>query len=373
MVGWPALYTLLAQELADGLPTSSSIVLEHIHHLVTAKSSLGLLGSNLLARLPNTFSQILTTYKDLPASSIALPVKQYSSKDLKIDYQASLALADTYHVDLPKECLLKAIQLVDGRGVAMAGALGVCQELGTGFFHDLIRRSKNTDQFLTLLVRASLAGASGDEVRALTLALKLGYCHPELSRAAMGRPAIPLRPWMQSLSDGWLRLRYMWQAPLNTAFKAEHLLSEEINLVSLADCLVHQGATEKAVELCFAHKHYSTAARLIANAAEEMMNLGQWATLEGWLKQVPCDLLQEWPWLLYTQGEIATARGHLTEARRIFAISTNLFSARGEADGACQSLMAESTLAAWEGDSSRARGMLRTLMIWPGKPILLTR
>jgi len=32
LMGWPALYNLLAQELADGLPPSSAIVLENVHH-----------------------------------------------------------------------------------------------------------------------------------------------------------------------------------------------------------------------------------------------------------------------------------------------------------------------------------------------------
>jgi len=156
--GWSALYTLLAQELADGLPTASAIVLENVHHLATAQATLGLLSSHLLAKLPNPLSQILTTYQELPSYRLPLHAHYYSGKDLRIDFQACLTLAEAYQADLPKECLQKALQLVEGRGVTLAGVLGSCQELGLGFMQGIILRSKNVNQLLTLVARGRPCG-----------------------------------------------------------------------------------------------------------------------------------------------------------------------------------------------------------------------
>ena len=220
LMGWPVLYTLLAQELADGLPASSAIVLENVHQLATAQSTLGLLSNHLLAKLPKSLTQILTTYQELPPSVLSLSAQHYRSKDLRLDYQAGLALAEAYHASLSKECLRKALQLVDGRGLELAGLLVTCQDLGLEFLQSTILRSKTADQLLTLLIRASLAVTSEDETRALTLALLLDYCHPELSKAALGNPAIPHGPYLQSLRDGWLRLLYTWRSPLQAAFRA---------------------------------------------------------------------------------------------------------------------------------------------------------
>ena len=112
--------------------------------------------------------------------------------------------------------------------------------------------------------------------------------------------------------------------------------------------------------LCFVKKSYAIAAHLMANAAEEMMDLGQWVTLEGWLKELPEDVLLEWPRLVYTQGEIAATHGYIAEARRIFAVSSKLFSDKGDPEEMCQSMLAESTLAAWEGEKNRARSFAQS-------------
>jgi ATP/maltotriose-dependent transcriptional regulator MalT len=42
--GWPPLFARLGQELAEALPASTTLVLEHVHHLADAHPTLELLG-----------------------------------------------------------------------------------------------------------------------------------------------------------------------------------------------------------------------------------------------------------------------------------------------------------------------------------------
>ncbi len=54
-------------------------------------------------------------------------------------------------------------------------------------------------------------------------------------------------------------------------------------------------------------------------------------------------------------GEISPPRrGDIGAARRTFAVAAELFKAQHDAEGACQSILAESALAAWQGDHAHA-------------------
>jgi hypothetical protein len=72
------------------------------------------------------------------------------------------------------------------------------------------------------------------------------------------------------------------------------------------------------------------------------------------LSQLPTQTVERWPWLVYTGGELAAAQGRITAAQHAFALASRLFTARHDSQSACQSLLAESTLAEWNGDHSRA-------------------
>ncbi len=355
VMGWPGLYDLFARELADGLPAASAIVLEYVHLLKPSQYTIWLLTNHLLARLPASLSQILITAQTLALSGLPSQPDQYGDLDLKMDSKDAPAMAAACRVDLSEECLHKAAELVDGRSVVFAGILEACQDLGASFIQGAILHAKNASQLMTTIIRARLESASSDEVRALLLALHLDYCHPELSKAVLGRPVMPGGPWMQPLSDHWSRLRRIWQAPVYNSLKEKHHVAKETSLIPIVEYLAGQGAVEKAVDLCFSKNNYPTAARLMTNAAQKMMDLGQWFTLEGWLKKLPEEVLQTAPRLLYTRGEIAAARGRIADARRSFAASTRLFLEHSKFEGACQSLLAESALAAWEGDKISAR------------------
>jgi DNA-binding SARP family transcriptional activator len=84
------------------------------------------------------------------------------------------------------------------------------------------------------------------------------------------------------------------------------------------------------------------------------MGLGQWATLDDWLSQLPAPTLERWPSLVYTGGELAAAEGRLDAAKRAFALASRLFSKGQDSWGACHSLLAESAVAIWRDERALA-------------------
>ena len=359
LMGWSGLYKLLAQELTDAFTVTSVIVLENIDLLNTTPHTSLLLRDQFLVHFPPTISQILTSNQPVPSLKQVQQAKQYGNLDLKIGYETLSLLAEAYQSNLSIECLQKIIKLFDGRGVVLAGILEICQDFGIDFMKDIIYRSKNINQLLTSIVQARIAGAGMEEISALLLSFRLGYCHPELSHVAFGQPVIPLGPWMQSLSNGWFRLRKIWGKPILDALGQEGRLAREARLLPVAEFLSHHGAVGKAVEISLVQKSYSLAAQLITKTVDEMMDLGQWFTLEGWFNKLPDGVIRAYPKLIYAQGEIAAVNRCFTDARRLFNLSTSLFYNRGENAEACKSMLAESTIASWEGEDNQARTFAR--------------
>jgi DNA-binding SARP family transcriptional activator len=243
--------------------------------------------------------------------------------------------------------------------VPLAGLLSAEETLGAEFVQHAIRRSKNAKQLLAIIVRASLSTANPDYLEALALAMHLEYSHPDMLEAVLGKKIQLVGPWIQPLSDGWSRVRRVWQTPLYSTLRTE-IASIYSALHHAADYLVEQGALDRAVPLYLNLKDTDSAARVIAGIAAQLTDLGQWETLDHWLKQLPSETIQDWPWLWYTRGEIFTLQGRLEEARKIFAEAVLLFSAQYEDEGACQSLLAESAVAAWQGDVENARSYALT-------------
>jgi DNA-binding SARP family transcriptional activator len=354
VAGWPSLFETLAREFAETLPPSSAIVLEQVHHLKQAPSTLGLLGINFLQDLPQHIPCILISQGSLPTSVLPPQTVICGIDDLRVDTQDGLAIAKDAGSGLSKDCVRRAIYLVEGRVVALAGLLSAEETLGTDFIQRTINRSKNADHLLASIARASLSTVDPNNLQALAMAIHLEYSHPALLEATLNKQTTLVGPWIQPLSDGWSRIRRVWQAPLYSTLRIE-MASNFSALHRAADYLVGQGALDRAVPLYFQLGDTDSAARVIAGITTQLTNLGQWETLNHWLTQLPSEVFQDWPWLLYTRGEIHTLQGHLKDARKTFAEAASIFSARYEEEGACQSLLAESAVAAWDGDVESAR------------------
>jgi DNA-binding SARP family transcriptional activator len=352
--GWPGLFASLARELAEALPPRSALVLEHSHHLNDTHPTLGLVGAHLFPALPETVAGILTAEHRLPPGALPDSTAYIGAVELSLDSPAAHALATCADAALSSTCLRRMVELTEGRAVALAGLCAAAAALGPALIQNAVERAGNADDLLARVARALLMLADAEQQQALALALRLEYSHPALLAAALGRAALPDGPWLQALAGDWVRVRAIWRAPLRAALRAGATPSCD-TLHRAADYLAEQGAVERAVPLYFELGECDAAARTISAAAETLLNLGQWETLGAWLGQLPAPVLRASPWLIYAGGELAAARGDTDAARRAFAVAAELFAAHHDVEGICQSTLAESALAAWQGDHAHAR------------------
>jgi DNA-binding SARP family transcriptional activator len=354
VAGWPPIFARLAEELHDLLSTPSALVLQDVHHLRQTHSTLGLLGSHLLPPLADRVTCIITSSHGL--SSAALPpwIVRRSARDLRLAEAAVSQVLERAAPDLPGERLRQVTGLCQGRPVLLAAVCAAWAELGPVTVERVISRSADVQDFLKLLAFAWLTTVDVDARQALGLALRLGYSHPALTTAALGTGGFPLGPWLQKLGDGWLRVHTVWKAPLRSALAATGLPGHDA-IHRAADYLLEVGAVEQAVPLYLELKDADCVAQVIASEADRLMDLGQWETMGEWLGRLPDRALKARPWLIYHQADIAAAQDRVQTAQRRFSAATSLFIARHEPEGACQSMLAESALAAGRMDLTRAQ------------------
>jgi hypothetical protein len=354
VAGWPPLFAELAEELRDLLSTPSALVLQQVDQLQQARSVLDLLGSHLLAPLRDRLACILTSSRHQPAAILPAWIVHRSARDLRLADPVARQVLKRTASDLLGERLRQIVRLCQGRSALLAAVCAAWVILGPAVVERSIDQSADAQEFLRLLAGAWLTNVDVDARRALGLALRLGYSHPDLTTAALGADRLPPGPWLQKLSDGWLRVRSMWTAPLRSALGAQGVPGRDA-IHRAADYLLKLGAVEQVVPLYLELNDADCVARSIADQADRFMNLGQWETMGDWLGRLPDRVLKGRPWLLYHQAEIAATQGHVQAAQRRFSTATSLFTARHEPEGACQGMLAESALAASRMDFPRAQ------------------
>jgi tetratricopeptide (TPR) repeat protein len=313
-----------------------------------------LMCAHLLPALPKSFTSILTSCVDLHHINLPPQTVRRGADDLSLDADTALEMVRRVEVDLPSACIRRALELSDGRAVVLAGLCEASAALGSASVVEATARASNAEDLLTRIARTWLAVADTDALKALALAVRLEYSHPEIAAAALGQGSPPSGPWFQPLDSNWMRVRSIWQAPLRAALRAA-ATPDSVSLRRAADYLAEQGAIERAVALYFEVGDIEGATHAISRAADYCMGLGQWESLRNWIERLPAASLRASPWLVYAGGEIAAAQGDVSAARHAFALAASLFSADHAAEGACQSMLAESAIAAWRGDNSHAR------------------
>jgi DNA-binding SARP family transcriptional activator len=351
--GWPPLFAHLGKELAEALPTSGAVVLEDTHHLNDTHSTLELFSKYLLPSLPTGVTCTLTARNNVHRDGLPGSTLRRTVSDLRIDDSMALSFADNADAGLSVPCVLKAVALTEGRAVALAGLNEASAVLGPKIIDQAVKRAKSGRELLARVARAWLVTVDGDNLEALALAMRLGYTHPALTKTAVGCETRSQGPWLQPLADDWSRLRPAWSRPLREALRAGAIPERDSQLLA-ADFLWAEGALERAVPLYLDLGETAKAVQAITQSLDALMNLGQWETLGQWLSRLPTDAIRASPWLVYVGGEIAVAHGDVGDAQRAFGLATALFHARRDLEGVCQSMLAESALAAWRGERVHA-------------------
>jgi DNA-binding SARP family transcriptional activator len=378
LFGWGSLFAGFARELAAALPgpptqplsfqpenmastyldTPFTIIIEHVDQLNPAPHTLALLWDHFLPHLPTGSTRLLTRHADPPREKLPGYIHRIEARNLQLDERSCLALAHDSCVRLPVRTLHRMNALASGREVVISGLLSACHLLSSDTIQQIIETANNLPDLLSRIARRCLDTSLPGTADLLTLALRLEHLNPALVQAAVGKAVEPPELFLQSLSGSWARLRCTWKDPLRSIIRPGETMGQEM-LQRAARFLIHQGDYQQAIPLLLDLGEPHEAARVIVQMIEPMVDLGQWETLAGWLKRLPEAVRHDWPWLVYTEGELAAARGQSRAARRTFSVATQLFQEHKDLKGTCQSLLTESCLSAWQNDLEQAEAYAR--------------
>jgi DNA-binding SARP family transcriptional activator len=351
--GWPRLFTCLGREFADALPATSGLVVEDIHRLDVENPTLELFVTYLLPALPATTTCTLTSRAHVVRAGLPRSIRRRTDRDLRLDVGRAMTFAQRARAGLSSACIRRAVALTEGRPVALAGLNDASTALGEEVIDRAVQRSHGSRDLLARVARASLVTVDADDLQALAISVRLGYSHPDLMKTATGRGMRADGLWFQPLADDWALVHPVWVAPIRAALSPRSKPDPEM-LLRAADSLCAQGALEQALPVYMDLGETEKAARAIEHGIDPLMSSGRWETVEGWISRLPRPALRTRPWLLYVGAEIALARGDDRRAERAFASATPLFHERRDLEGMCQSMLAESVVAAWHGGTDHA-------------------
>jgi tetratricopeptide (TPR) repeat protein len=101
--------------------------------------------------------------------------------------------------------------------------------------------------------------------------------------------------------------------------------------------LARSGRIEEAIRLFLDARAYEEALALVLGHAQELLSMGRFATLQGWVDSIPEDMWCDAPWLFYWRG-----MGYLTtdppQARRCLETAFALFESEADATGSLLSV-----------------------------------
>lgn len=350
--GWPALFAHLGSELRECLAGQRVLILEDPHDIWSRSATYPLIRMHLLPVLAPVALCVLVARSSPPAGGLG---------DCVLLHEPELRVPDAVTDRILAECAPqlstrlrdRALTVIGGRQTVIAGLEAVCAETGEGGIAPLLKHARSWEQLLARIAGTLLRHTDDEGRSGLGLTLRTEYAHPAVTGAAIAGSSLPDGPWLQSLEDGWARVRPCWRRPLQVAL-GRYVAPGRDMLRRVADRLREAGADEQAIALYLELGDHECAARRIAAIASRLMDLGEWATLDGWLNRLPDEALSRHPDLIYHRADIAAAVGKAALAVRGFSNAASRFSAGNDVAGACRSLLAASAAAADSGDLATA-------------------
>ena len=350
--GWPPLFAQLARELRECLGERHVMVLEDSEDTLSHGDILPLAGTHFLAELAHvTPVVVVARHRSLagtPNACVRQAIPELHTPDEAVGWilrQCAPALRGRARDH--------ALTVIDGRTAVLVALCDVRALAGEGRAEAALKHAASWEDVLARVASTLLREADEESRRALGLMVLTHYAHPGMSSAAVGLGRLLPGPWLQSLDDGWVRLRTCWRRPLRTALGKNAMPGRDM-LLRTADWLLGAGETEQAIFLYLELKDSERAARAIAHRANGFMDLGQWVTLEGWLSRLPDSTFASFPELIHVRAEIAAACGEFGAAKRWFGAAAAQFAKRDDAKSACRSMLAGSVAAAGSGDIATA-------------------
>jgi DNA-binding SARP family transcriptional activator len=349
--GWPPLFTQLAGDLRLCLISRGALVLEDVHNVSADCPTLSMVSRYLLPELAGVAPCVLVAHCSPPSVALGKCVRRPAS-GLQLTAPAVRRLLEKWAPDLTIRARNRVVALVGGRAAVLAGLRDLAAA-SDGCLEQLLEGVASGEELVARIAEILLADVGSEGRSVLGLAERIEYAHPAMTSPIVGESQLPRGPWLQRLEDGWVRVRPCWRQALRAALGKGAVPGRD-TLRQSADWLLEAGACEQAVALYLEIGDLDCAARAITSNASTLMDLGQWTTLDGWLVQLPEDVFAAHPDLSCDRADIAAARGDTAMAHRWFDIAASQYGKRNDAEGACRSMLAESTVAAEAGDLANA-------------------
>ena len=354
--GWPSLFARLGAEMGGRLSEGGALVLENVQHAWDRTATFTLLSTELLPALARAVPCVLVACGSPPHGVPGAWVR-WSRDDLSLPLAAARRALD--EIGLPLSCHApERVTALAARPTVLAAIRAARCSAGPRALASVLERAHGEKDLLTQLAGVLLAGTSEDGRRALGLALRVEYTHPAMTSAVTGESRLPRGPWIQSLEDGWSRVRNNWRDPLRAALGQRSMPSRE-TLHKAADWLLQAGEGDEAISVYFTLGDHDCAARAISSRAEGLIDLGRWQALEDWLDRLPPGVSAVYPNIDYVRGEMTAARGDSVTAGRLYDTAAARYADRNDTDGASRSMLAASAAAANAGDLVKARARAR--------------
>jgi DNA-binding SARP family transcriptional activator len=339
--GWAPLFERMGAELATGAVIAGGLVVEHIHHLRGPGMALSLVAANVLPPLRSAaVPVVLLTHHDVDELVLPAGSARRSRDDLVLPASVCADLLDT----APGPADRRLVDWCGGRAVAVAAVRAARYLMGASVDRKLVGAGDVGD-LLERVARLLLSTVDDGGRHRLGLATVLEYDEAG---------PVPPGPWWQRLDGGLARLRTAWREPLRAALGADAMPDRD-ELRRMAWRLSQADATFRAVALYLEAGDDEAAASVIAKCARDLLDRGQWQTLEGWLARLGRDVLEGYPDLVHARGEIAAARGDHPAAQAWFDLASTRFVARGDLEGACRAMLGASTVAMTADDLETAQ------------------
>jgi len=350
--GWPPLFASLGAEMGRRLSEGGALVLENVQHAWDRTATFTLLGTDLLPALAQAVPCVLVACGSPPQGVPGAWLRR-SRDDLSLPLAAARRALDELGLPYPRHAHERAAVLA-ARPAVLAALRAARYSTGPRTLAGVLERAHGEEDLLTQLAGMLLAGISEDDRRALGLALRIEYTHPAMTSAVTGGGRLPRGPWIQSLEDGWSRVRKTWHDPLRTALGQWSMPGREA-VHKAADWLFQAAESDEAISVYFTLGDYDCAARAISSRAEALLDLGRWQALEDWLDRLPRGVSAVYPNFDYVRAEMTAARGDPVAAGRLYDTAAARYADRNDTDGASRSMLAASAAAANAGDLVTAR------------------
>lgn len=352
VMGWSQLYAHLAREFGELLP-GCVLVLQDAQVIFDGSLTQRLLCTHFLPLLATTNSCIIISQRMVNAQELPPNTHIYHCRNLALKTSNFYELAEQYNTGLKERLVKHLFHITQGRSGLIESLLASVPLLGSAGMQRMVQRARNASDLLMGLTLDLLHDSPLIDQYALALQLQVRYKHPSIIQAVFDME-VPLQgPWQVALQQGWSYIDALWSEPLQQVLAQKVELNPRM-LSRAIDSLVQQDGLEQAISLALNLGAFDSAAQLLSNSINSLMDRGSWINLRTWINQIPNSTLQDWPWLIYANGEISVVESQFPTAQKQFALATQRFQIKLDSTGTCQSLLAESALASWQGDQQRA-------------------